>query len=111
MFVNLLDYTSGKRKVMAIVRMNGDSMQIEGQIPPGVLRELEAAKKRASTPERFLKSLPTVFSGSYLRAQFDAEAPAKKVEEPPKKRTVKIRDIKRDERGLITQVIEREAEE
>jgi hypothetical protein len=107
---------------MAVIRVQGDEMIVEGTVPPTVLAELQATKQRALSPSIFLKSLPTVFSGSYLRAQMVTKEPIKKTEdlEPvPRPETLQliapvekpkkiVKEIIRDERGLITRIIETE---
>ncbi len=72
MHVELLDYTSGQKQVVAIIRVVGDQPIIEGQVPPLIEEAIhqEMALVKGPKEEAFLKRLPKVFSGSYLRAKF-----------------------------------------
>jgi hypothetical protein len=73
MHVNLNDYTEfGKVKLMATIRVSKGQLQVEGKIPPGIRGELEDQHQRVTEDEAFLRSLPKVFSGTYVRAQFVA---------------------------------------
>jgi hypothetical protein len=73
MHVNLNDYTEfGKVKLMATIRVAGGQLQVDGKVPPGVQAELEDQRGRVKDDEAYLRSLPRVFSGTYIRAQFVA---------------------------------------
>lgn len=74
MHVNLLDYTSGKESVMAIIRIEDGQMVVEGAVPPRLRKtlefEYEHAQQHGQEGETFLLKLPRIFSGTYTRAQF-----------------------------------------
>jgi hypothetical protein len=73
MYVKLLSFTTGKPVLVATVRTEGDSFAVEmagdGEVPADIRRELTRAKRQNPDPETFLRALPSIYSGSYFRAQ------------------------------------------
>jgi hypothetical protein len=70
MHVDLLNFSSGEEQVMATVRVSEGKLRVEGKVPVRVLQTLEFERDEAEDDEAFLKNLPRVFSGAYLRARF-----------------------------------------
>lgn len=69
MHVNLLDYTSERKKVLAVVRVIDGQLSIEGDLPPRMKDTLAFEHAMATSDDQFLRKLPGVFSGSYTRAE------------------------------------------
>ena len=74
MQVEICNYSSGARKVYAIVRFVDGEMQVEGvgrTPPPSLLDDLVFERRAASiSDEAFLRKLPQIFNGAYIKAEF-----------------------------------------
>lgn len=70
MHVNILSYTTGKRRVLATVRVADDGgVQIAGALPAPLRDLLYEIRANSSSAEAFLERLPQQISGSYIRAE------------------------------------------
>lgn len=74
MYVNLLSYTSGTKKVLAVIRAEGGELQVEGTLAPRIMETLDGEFQNfEGDGDAFLKHLPMVFSGTYTRAELVKE--------------------------------------
>lgn len=73
MHVNILNYSSGKGQVYAVVRFVDGQMKVEGvgrQPPQSLLDTLTFERTMAKgSDEAFLRKLPQIFSGAYIKAK------------------------------------------
>jgi hypothetical protein len=84
MHVKLVSYTSGEKRIMAVIRVVEEKVQIEpeAEMPLKCREQLQedmefyqrtAVQRGKSNEEGFLRWLPHCISGSYVRAQFVAK--------------------------------------
>ena len=67
--VRLLDYTTGRRRTMAVFRLAPDGrVVIQGHVPKGFEDDLASLSHWVVSGRDFLRQLPREFTGSYLRA-------------------------------------------
>ena len=77
MYVNMLQLKAGEQTVIAVIRMADGQLQVDGEMPPRIRATLDFEhehfkERHGGGDEAFLRRLPQVFSGTYLRAQFVA---------------------------------------
>ena len=68
MHVLLLDYTTGRRQVMATLSLEKGQIVAEGRVPSHLQEELQALSQHYQG-EALLRRLPQEFTGTYLRAE------------------------------------------
>lgn len=79
MHANLYSYTTDPPKLLAIVEMNGDKVEVRTQNENVKKAILESVWREKGMPitakdgKRFIKALPHIFHGSYLRAELAKE--------------------------------------
>ena len=68
--VELFDLSSGRKKLMATVRVEDGQPVIDGAVPESYRRTIQETYDRQ--PDRFFPTLVQVFSGRYVRAEMRA---------------------------------------